>query len=151
MEIQKAKNRHFGTIARLCRAISTELRHVSTIGKNVLNSNTSSICPGNMLNVGLLTAEICWRVWDTPANFNGFRVLAALLHGSLVVSVSQTLRRWTEGANYIRQGCHHVGHWPTFYLHLRSSSGNKPPLCATNYRPSQPRKLSVRQARTEYA
>jgi len=28
-----------------------------------------------------------------PANFNGFRVLAALLHGSQVVGVSQTLRR----------------------------------------------------------
>jgi len=35
-------------------------------------------------------AEICWRVWSTPANFNGFRVLAALLYGSLVVGVSQT-------------------------------------------------------------
>jgi len=30
---------------------------------------------------GLLTAEICWRVWGTPANFNAFRILAALLHG----------------------------------------------------------------------
>ena len=28
-----AKNRHFGTIAQLCRAISSQLRHVSTIGK----------------------------------------------------------------------------------------------------------------------
>ena len=36
------------------------------------------------------TAEICWRVWGTPVNFNGFRVLAALLHGTLVVGVSQT-------------------------------------------------------------
>jgi len=26
-----------------------------------------------------------------PANFNGFRVLAALLHGTVVVGVSQTL------------------------------------------------------------
>jgi len=34
-----------------------------------------------MVNFGLLTAEICWRVWGTPANFNGFRALAALLHG----------------------------------------------------------------------
>ena len=32
-----------------------------------------------------------------PANFNGFCVLTALLHGSQVVSVSQTLQRWTEG------------------------------------------------------
>jgi len=33
----------------------------------------------------------------TPSNFNGFRVLAALLHGTLVVGVSQTLRCWTQG------------------------------------------------------
>ena len=46
--------------------------------------------------------------------FNEFRVLAALLHGTLVVGVSQTLRRWTEGVTCIRQGGHHVGHWPTF-------------------------------------
>jgi len=45
--------------------------------KNLLNSNTSSTCPGNMVNFGLLTAEIRWRVWGTPSNFNGFRVLAA--------------------------------------------------------------------------
>jgi len=55
-------------------------------------------------------------VWGTPANFNGFHVLAALLHGALVVGVSQTLRRWTEGATYIRQNDHHVGHWPTFLV-----------------------------------
>jgi len=67
-----------------------------------------------MANFGPLAAEICWRVWGTPANFNGFRVLAALLPGTLVVGVSQTLRRWTEGATYIWQGGHHVGHRPTF-------------------------------------
>ena len=66
-----------------------------------------------MVNYGLLTAEICWRVWGTPANFNGFRVLAALLHGTPVLGVSQTLRRGTEGATYIRQGSHHAGQWPT--------------------------------------
>jgi len=82
--------------------------------KILLNIDTSSTCPHNTVNFGLLTAEICWRVWGTPSNFNGFRVLAALLHGTLVVGVSQTLRRWTEGATYIRQGDHHVGHWPTY-------------------------------------
>ena len=39
-----AKNRHLGTIAQLCRAISSQLRNVSTIGKNLLSSNTSSTC-----------------------------------------------------------------------------------------------------------
>jgi len=66
-----------------------------------------------MVNFGLLAAEIGPVVWDTPANFNGFRVLAALLHVSQVVGVSQTLRRWTEGATYVQQGDHHVGQWPT--------------------------------------
>jgi len=34
---------------------------------------------------GPLAAEIGLPVLGTPANFNGFRVLAALLHGTLVV------------------------------------------------------------------
>jgi len=50
-------------------------------------------CPQNMVNFGPLTAEICSGVWGTRANFNGLRVFAALLHGTLVVGVSQTLRR----------------------------------------------------------
>jgi len=72
--------------------------------KKLLNSNISPTCPYNMANFGLLVAKICWRVWGTAANFNGFRVLAAILHDSQVVGVSQTLRRWTEGTTYIRQG-----------------------------------------------
>jgi len=67
-----------------------------------------------MVNFGMLAAEIVSLVWGTPANFNGFRVLVALLQGTVVVGVSQTLSRGTEGATYIRQGGHHVGHWPTF-------------------------------------
>jgi len=110
------KSRHLGTIAQLCRAISSQLRHISTIGKNVLNSNVSTTCPHNMVNFGVLAAEICWRVWGTPANCNRFRVLAALLHGTLVVGVSQNVRRWTEGAIYARQSGHHVWHWPTFLV-----------------------------------
>jgi len=69
-----------------------------------------------MVNFGPVAAEIVSLVWGTPGNFNGFRVLAALLHGTLVVGVSQTLRRWTEGATYVLQGGHHVGHWPTFLV-----------------------------------
>jgi len=46
-----------------------------------------------MVNSGQLVAEIGLVVWDTPANLNEFRVLTALLHGTPVVGVSQTLRR----------------------------------------------------------
>ena len=34
-----------------------------------------------MVNFGPLAAEVVSGVWGTPATFNGFRVLAALLHG----------------------------------------------------------------------
>jgi len=37
-------------------------------------------------------------------------LLAALLHGTRAVGISQTLRRWAQGATYIPQGDHHVGH-----------------------------------------
>jgi len=123
----------------------------------------------NMVNIGPLAAELCWRVWGTPANFNGFRIseallqrrhsseanqtlhdvwplpglvdyiyifggccpltefchvqnslcallLAALLHGIRAVGTSQTLRRWAQGASYIRQGDHHVGYWALAYI-----------------------------------
>jgi len=63
-----------------------------------------------MVNFGPLMAEIHLGVWGIPTNFNGFRVLAALLHGTLVLGVSQTLRHWTDGATCIWQGGHHVGH-----------------------------------------
>jgi len=113
---KKSPSGHHPTI---WRAISSQLRHTSTIGKkNLLSSNISSRCPYNIMNFGILAAEIVSLVWDTPANFSGFRVLAALLHGTPVglLGVSQTLRRWTEGATYIWQGGHYIGHWPTFLV-----------------------------------
>jgi len=92
--MQDAKNRHLRINVQLCPAISSQLRHVSTIGKkNLLSTNISSRCPHNMMNFGLLTTEIGPVLWGTPANFNGFRDLAALLHGSQVVGISQTLQR----------------------------------------------------------
>jgi len=44
-----------------------------------------------MANFGLLTAVICWRVWGTPANFNGFRVLPSLLQRRRSPEANQTL------------------------------------------------------------
>ena len=73
--------------------LSSQLRHASTIGKKLLSSDISSTCRYNMVNVGMvgsLAVEIISLVWGTPANFNGLRVLAALLHGTLLVGVSQT-------------------------------------------------------------
>jgi len=61
--------------------------------KTWLSSNISSTCLHNMVNFGPLAAEIVSLVCGTPANFNGFRVLAALLLGTPVLGVNQTLRR----------------------------------------------------------
>jgi len=89
-----SKNRHLGTIAQFCRAISPQLRHVSTIGKNLLNSDISSICSHDTVNVGPLATEIGPVVWGTPLISTGFASWhAALLHCTPVLGVSQTLRR----------------------------------------------------------
>ena len=63
-------------------------KDVSTVGKNLLNSNT---CPHNMVNIGPLKADIGLGVWGTSANFNGFCVFASLLHRYRSVEVNQTL------------------------------------------------------------
>ena len=44
-----------------------------------------------MVNFGSLTAEICWRVCGTPANFSGFLVLASLLQQRRSTVANQTL------------------------------------------------------------
>jgi len=87
------KIRHLDTIAQLCWPISSQLRHVSTVGKKLVKQQYLPTYPYNMVNFGPLAAEIGSLVWSSPANFNGFRILAALLHGTLVVGISQTLQR----------------------------------------------------------
>jgi len=63
-----AKNRHLGTIAQLCWAISLQLRHVLTVGeKNLLSSNVSSRSPHNMVNFGPLAAQIGPVVFGHPS------------------------------------------------------------------------------------
>jgi len=88
--MQKLPSAHHRTTLSGYRSISSELRHISTIGKNLLSSNIYPTCPYNIVNFGPLAAEIVSLVWGTPANVNGFRVFAALLHGTLLVGVSQT-------------------------------------------------------------
>jgi len=57
--------------------------------KNLLNSNIFPKRPYNMVNFGPQAAEIISLLWGTPANFNGFHVLAALLHSTPLVGASQ--------------------------------------------------------------
>ena len=94
LEIQDAKitqNRNLRAITPRYRAISSQLKHLSTIGKKLLSSNITSRCPHNIVKFGPLTAEIGSGVWGTPANFNGFRVLALLLQRCYSLEANQTL------------------------------------------------------------
>ena len=72
-----------------------------------------------MVNFGLLAAEIVSLVWGTPGNFNGFRILAASLHGTLVVGVSQTAAFNRRGHLYSavrpsRWALAHISSWLCF-------------------------------------
>jgi len=70
------KIRHLRTIAQLYRAVCIFATKACIDNrKNLLISNISSTCSYTMVNFGPLAAEI------DPANFNGIRVLAALLRG----------------------------------------------------------------------
>jgi len=90
LKIQDAKNCYLRTIALLCWAISSQLGHVSAIGKKLVKHQylPTQVLMHKMVNFGPLASGIHSGVWGTPANFNGFRVLAALLHGTLVLGVS---------------------------------------------------------------
>ena len=117
-----SKNRHLRTIAQLSRSISSQLRHIDNRKKNVISSNISSTCPYNKVNFGPLAAEIISLVWGTPANFNGFRVLAALLHGTLQVGVSQTAalnrgRHLYSAGRPSRWPLAHISSFTLFSLH----------------------------------
>jgi len=70
--------------------LSSQLMHVSTIGKKLLNSNMCSTSSQNMVNLGPM-AEIGSGVSGTPANFNDFCVLTSLLHRRHAKKVNQTL------------------------------------------------------------
>jgi len=86
--------------------------------KNLLSSNMSSTCPHNMVNFGPLAAEICWRIWGTPANQWVSRVgsVTARVFVRFQCSVSAKLYGIEQRAPP-GQGGHHVGHWSTFLVH----------------------------------
>ena len=112
------KNRHLGTIAPRCRAISLQLRHVSTIGKKLVKQQY-------VLHMSPQYGELRpTSAWDRSSRlrhsckFQRVSHLGGITARHLVVGVSQTLRRWTEGATYVRQGDHYVGYWPTFLVLL---------------------------------
>ena len=56
-----------------------------------------------------------------PSKFQRVSRLGNVTARHLVVGISQTLRRWTEGTTCVPQGDHHVGHWPTFLVLIFST------------------------------
>ena len=91
-----AKNSHLGTIAQLCRAISSQLRHMSTIGKKLVKQHYLLHMSSQYGEVRQTSGWGRSASLGHPCKFNGIRILAALLHGTRVIGVSQTLRRWTK-------------------------------------------------------
>jgi len=87
------KKRYLDTIAQLCRAISSQLTHIP----NTDNRKKKLVKQQYLLHMSPHYGELqptrggdSFVSLGTPANFNGFRVLAALLHGTPVLGVSQT-------------------------------------------------------------
>jgi len=113
---QKSRqNRHLGTIPQLCWPISSQLRHVSTIGKKVVKQQYLLYMSSQY---GERRPTSGWDHFVSLGHPCKFQLVSCLgsvtARHSSIVGVSQSLRLWTEGATYVRQGDHHVGHWPTF-------------------------------------
>jgi len=88
-----AKNRHLGTIAQLCQAISSQLRHISTIGKKLVKQQyVLHISP----QYGELRPTSGWDQSGSlrhPCKFQRVSYLGSVTARHLVVGVSQTLWR----------------------------------------------------------
>jgi len=103
---------------QICRAISSQLRHISTIGKKLVKQRyVLHMSP----QYGELRPTSGWDRLTSlgyPCKCQLVSRLGSITAWHLVVGVSQTSRRWIEGTTYIRQGDHHVGHWPTFLVNI---------------------------------
>ena len=120
LQIQDAKSRQKSPSGHHCTTstgyIFTTKSHIDNRKKrNVLSSSTSSMHMS--LQYGELRPPTGWDPFASlghPRYFQRVSRLGSVTARHLVVGVSQILRRWTEGAPYVQQGDHHVGHWPTF-------------------------------------
>ena len=99
-------------------SISSQLRHISTIGKKLVKQQyVLHMCQ----QYGDRRPTSGWdrlTSFGYPCKFQLVSRLGSVTARHLVVGVSQSLQRWTEGATYIWQGDHHVGHWPTFLVFI---------------------------------
>jgi len=123
------KNRHLGNIAQLCLAISSQLRHVSTIEKKIVKQQYLCQVP----QYGEIRPTNRWDPFGSlgqPSKFQwvlclGF-VLRSPIYWQRYCTALQQRRQpnfmalykewkyctFADGATYIRLGGHHVGHRP---------------------------------------
>jgi len=85
------KNRHLRTITQLCRAVSSQLRHVSTIGKELVKRQYLLYMSSQYAELPPINGWDLLASLGHPANFNGFRLLAALLQRRCLTEANQTL------------------------------------------------------------
>jgi len=67
---KKSPSRHHRTTLLGC--IFATKTYIDNRKKNLLNSNSFSTCPDNMVNFGPLTADIRWQVWAPQQISAGF-------------------------------------------------------------------------------
>jgi len=91
-----AKNRHLCTIAQLCRAITSQLRHVSTIGKKLVKQAN-------------LVQDLWWLYWTVKSSkmqvlysTNHFVYHAAIMTQFVMVAL------WNRADHYIFALFHNV-------------------------------------------
>ena len=83
------KTRHLGTIAQLWRSISSQLRHVSTIGKSLLNSNITSTCP-HMLTIVNFGPASGWDLLASLGHLSKFERVSSVSVGSVTARHSSS-------------------------------------------------------------
>ena len=110
------KIHHLGIIAQIYRAVSSQPRHVSTIGKKLvkqqyllhMSSQYGELRPTN----GLAR----FTSLGQPCKFQRVSRLGIVTARHSSSGRQPNFAALNKGAIYIRQGDHHVGYWPTFLV-----------------------------------
>jgi len=82
---------HLGTIAQLCRAMSLQLRHVSTIGKKLIKQHYLLQMSPQYYELQPTNGWDQLASWGHPSKFQRFRVLVSLLQQHHSLEANQTL------------------------------------------------------------
>jgi len=81
--------------------------------KNLLNSNTSTTCPHNMVNFGPQRRRSV-REFGAPCKFQRVSCLGSIMARHSSSGYQPKLCGVEQRSPRIWQGGHHIGHWPTF-------------------------------------